>query len=290
MQNFMDKFNFDVSRVGYVGVECERFIADVATPQKIVPAAPKILALLGERGVPQLRGHPQYYWGSGHDAPMYAEEDIIGYDPPVHGEFSYELSACQLESRTGPCMLGDLDAELHATNSRLRRMLDPYGLRPLYTEVGPEDMCLDVYPDPSGRYQRIVQDMPREILLAACRVIGTHVHVGMRDHSMALRVYNKVIKHYNDLCMWGNGSFGERLAIYRTMAPDADPQPYTDWGDYHRVAQEKGFAEDPRKCWTLIRMSVHGTIEFRMFGATDSLSRIVRWAERCHALCVEAMS
>lgn len=151
-------------------------------------------------------------------------------------------------------------------------------------------MPLDVYPDPTGRYQRITKDMPRKILRAACRVIGTHVHVGMRDHEMALRVYNYAIRHLAELCEMGNGSFGERLAIYKQMAPDYEPKPYASWEEYYNTALEKGFAEDPRKCWTLIRISVHGTIEFRMFGATDSIDRIVSWATRCHQICQEAMA
>jgi ribosomal protein S18 acetylase RimI-like enzyme len=52
----------------------------------------------------------------------------------------------------------------------------------------------------------------------------------------------------------------------------------------------KGFDKDPRKCWTLIRISKNGTIEFRMFGATPSLERIVGWAKLCHDLCKEAMT
>ena len=131
--------------------------------------------------------------------------------------------------------------------------------------------------------------MPREILSAACRVIGTHVHVGMPDWETALRVYNKVIPHTAMLCEKGNGSFGERLELYKQMAPNWNPSPYVDWDAYYQAAVRGGFTEDPRKCWTLIRISVHGTIEFRMFGATASIDKVVSWAELCHSLCEEAM-
>jgi gamma-glutamyl:cysteine ligase YbdK (ATP-grasp superfamily) len=149
-------------------------------------------------------------------------------------------------------------------------------------------MPLDVYPDPTGRYQKITRDMPREVLTAACRIIGTHVHIGMPDHETALRVYNRLCPYFEHLCEMGNGSFGERLAIYRQMAPKYKPTPYESWEDFYGSACKKGFVEDPRKCWTLIRISVHGTIEFRMFGATDNHERIVRWATKCHELCMEA--
>jgi gamma-glutamyl:cysteine ligase YbdK (ATP-grasp superfamily) len=251
LKQFKSLFRYDGSKQGFVGVEREAFICSSGV---IVPRAQEVLASVGQ-----------------------------------NNEFAYELSKCQIESRAGPCLLSGLGKSLHVTEQRLARVLAGLELSLRHCEVGPEDMPLDIYPDPTGRYQQITKDMPREILLAACRVIGTHVHVGMRDHEMALRVYNYAIRHVQELCEKGNGSFGERLAIYRQMAPDFEPKAYRSWQDYYDQACSKGFAEDPRKCWTLIRISVHGTIEFRMFGATGSIDRIVGWAGRCHELCQEAM-
>ncbi len=252
MRQFMDLFKFDSSKALFVGVERECFLTDLGN--MIVPKAPAVLRHLN--------------------------------DPLRYG---YELSACQLEERVGPCAVDQILAELVENSLNLDRVGWLMNFKRLHTEVGPENMPLDVYPDPSGRYQEIVKTMPRHILLAACRVIGTHIHIGMSDHETALKVYNHVIKKCDWLCARGNGSFGERLDIYRVVAPDCDPHPYADWADLYRVALEKGFDQDPRKCWTLIRISKHGTIEFRMFGATASLERIVSWAKLCHDLCKEAL-
>lgn len=262
---FKNRFTYAQSKAGYVGVERECFI--VGLGGKIVPRAHEVLSSIEDT------------------ESLFSEWHLV-----KPGEFSYELSGCQIECRTGPCKLTDLSHELRLVDKHLDVLLENKKYRPLHIEVGPADMPLDVYPDPTGRYQRIKKNMPREILLAACRVIGTHIHIGMRDHEMALRVYNYVIKHLAELCEMGNGSFGERLAIYKQMAPDYEPKPYASWEEYYQTALAKGFAEDPRKCWTLIRISVHGTIEFRMFGATDSIERIVNWATRCHELCQEAMT
>ncbi len=250
---FMKLFKFDASKSLWIGVERECFIED--REGNIVPRAPHIL--------------------NGIDS---------------NGMFGYELSACQIESRIGPCELGDLRQHLENSDESLKCVMDNNGVKARHVEVGPENMSLDVYPDPSGRYQEIVKTMPRHVLLAACRVIGTHIHVGMPDHDTALKVYNRVIIKCDWLCSRGNGSFGERLDIYRIVAPECDPLPYRDWHDFYRVACVKGFDEDPRKCWTLIRISRHGTIEFRMFGATSSIDRIVGWAKLCHDLCAEAMA
>jgi len=250
---FMKLFNFDVSKSLWIGVERECFIED--REGNIVPRAPHIL--------------------NGIDS---------------NGMFGYELSACQIESRIGPCELGDIRQYLEDSDESLKCIMDNNGVKARHVEVGLENMSLEVYPDPSGRYQEIVKTMPRHVLLAACRVIGTHIHVGMPDHETALKAYNKVIGRCDWLCSKGNGSFGERLDIYRTVAPECDPLSYRDWHDFYRVACVRGFDEDPRKCWTLIRISRHGTIEFRMFGATSSIDRIVGWAKLCHDLCAEAMA
>ena len=252
----MRQFRFDPAKTLYVGVERERFLCDGSG--RIAPIASRVLKKLEDCG----------------------------------NAFGCELSACQLEDRVGPCQIGELEPALSENDYRItcaegHPCAENFSHQ--FMEIAPEDMPLDVYPDPSGRYQEITRNLPRHILLAACRVAGTHIHIGMPDHEAALRTYNGVISHCSALCERGNGSFGERLAIYRIMAPDYEPRPYKDWDEFARIAEEKGFQEDPRRCWTLIRISVHGTIEFRMFGATSSLSRIVEWAKLCRDLCAKAM-
>ena len=203
--------------------------------------------------------------------------------------FGYELSACQLESRTIPCELKNIKPELLKNELLMKEMGKVLNLKRLSSEVGHDNMPLDIYPDPTGRYQEITKDMPQQVLLAACQIIGTHVHIGMPDHKTALIVYNKVIDNFNKLCKLGDGSSGKRLEIYKIMAPDCIPEHYDNWNHFYNEANIKGFAIDPRKCWDLIRISVHGTIEFRMFGATDDLNKIVNWTEECHRMCKNAL-
>ena len=154
-----------------------------------------------------------------------------------------------------------------------------------HVELASEDMPFDIYPDPTGRYQRITANMPAEILHAACRVAATHIHVGMPDLATAVRVYNNVVTHTDELIMSGDGSSGKRMKLYSIMAPRYRPEPLASESEFYERACTHGFVNDPRTCWTLIRISIHGTIEFRMFGATDSIDRIVGWALRCHELC-----
>ena len=111
----------------------------------------------------------------------------------------------------------------------------------------------------------------------------------MPDHETALKVYNQTILFCDELCILGDGSNGRRLKIYKIVAPKYKPVPYLDWEDYFKFANENGFVGDSRNCWHLIRISKHGTIEFRMFGATKDLDKIHEWAYVCRELCKKAM-
>lgn len=265
IEDFKGKFKFNPETAFNVGIERECFIVDVRG--NIVPLAVSVIEHVTKNG-----------WCTGLSDERVSAGSLIGY----------ELSACQIETRTNPCHVEDLSKALRAPSMGLRSALRELGLSPRYQEVAPDDMPLDVYPDPTGRYAQISASMSREKLLAACQVAGTHVHVGMPDHDTALRVYNGVIQHCGKLCQEGDGSNGRRLEIYRKVAEDRDPPPYVDWENFCLAAESKGFAKNPRDCWTLIRISVHGTIEFRMFGTTPSLPLIEHWARSCHFLCKEA--
>lgn len=219
---------------------------------------------------------------NGQIAPI-APEIIPGIDHPAVG---YELSACQLEYRIGPVAL----CEVHANIERMERLIfaseNCLGFRHNFIEVAPDDMPLDVYPDPNGRYQKIAVGMSREVLLAACQVTGTHIHIGMPSHDVALRTYNRVVSHCERLCELGDGSHKQRLMLYRKIEPNPAPHQYDSWEHFYEVACERGFEQNPRNCWDLIRISRHGTIEFRMFGATNDIGQIVSWAQECHAVCL----
>lgn len=264
LSQFMKQFHFDPSKAGFVGVEREFFLSN--EKGEIVPFAYNVL-----NGIQS----------SGWCPPSYAEHEHFNLDALV----GYELSACQVETRTRPRTLAQIYDELSWQQEQLFASVSKHGLCLNYNEVAPVTMPLDVYPDPTGRYAKISKNMPHDVLLAACRVIGTHIHVGMGNHEEALRVYNRVIKETSVLCKLGDHSHGERLKIYKVVAPNAEPMPYDNWDHFFHVGQEAGFVEDPRKCWTLIRISSHGTIEFRMFGTTQSVAEVVSWVQTCHELC-----
>lgn len=248
---FRAMFKFNPEYAGKVGIERECFLTD--SEGSIRPLAPLALASMN---------------GSSSN-------------------FGYELSACQLEDRIGPCDVDQARTELQKNDQSIKKMMRTTGFGILRTEVAPESMPLDVYPDPKGRYQRITQNMPLEILRAACRVAGTHIHVGMPDAETALQVYNKVIPQLPQLIKLGDSSNGERLRIYKVMAPNFQPVPYESWKEFHSYAAEHKYDSDPRSLYHFIRISVHGTIEFRVFGAHPSSEVVAVWAKVCHNLCTQ---
>jgi len=254
-ERFFSKFNFRESGAQLVGVEREQFT--VGPDGKIFPASVDYLKCI-ER--------------------LFARAE-------KRFEFGYELSACQLESKIGPCRLFDLGSWLRECEGFLCRVDADVGFSRTNIELAPEDIPLDIYPDPTGRYQVITASMPKNVLSAACRVAATHIHIGMPSLDKAIEVYNRVIGHTDELIAMGDGSFGERMKLYTVMASRYRPVPIESPEEFYRQACTYSFVHDPRSCWTMIRISVHGTIEFRMFGATDSVDKIVIWASACHSLC-----
>lgn len=250
-QWFMKKFRFNSQKVLTVGCERELFLTN--SRQEIQPLAVDALKKLGSDG------------------------------------FSYELSECQLEMHIGPVQIYDFEQASLEKYLSIRELLSTIGIGTKFITVAPSNMPLNIYPDPTGRYQIITEKMPREILSAACRVAGTHFHIGMPDYDTALKVYNRVLEHYDKLCDEGNLTQGERMQLYHQMAKDYKPRHYGDWDDLYTYYHQCGYDFDPRKCWHLIRISVNGTIEFRMFDNTENLDQVTQWAKRCHSICANAL-
>lgn len=250
--DFQNGFNFQPQNHFMIGVERECFLVQ---EEKIVPIAEQVLSFL--RASTNGRSHC----------------------------FGYELSACQLEDRTaGPCRLENLRADLLKNEEDIRTAEKELGFSRIYCGAGPEDIFLVHYPNP--RYGAIVAKMPIEALRAACRVTGVHIHVGMPNHKIALRVYNGVVDHFDFLC--GN-TYSPRIQLFMNHLVNGacHPPKYLSWEYFYQRALDQGFAKDPRRLWDFIRISPLGTIEFRMFDSTESIEQIISWAALCQKLCYE---
>ncbi|MFH1896274.1 MAG: hypothetical protein ABH814_02250 [bacterium] len=239
-EQFLGKFNFDPGKRGFLGVEIEWFLTQVGKPDQVVPLAPLFLNGMGKA------------WG-------------------------YELSACQVEYHTKPSReapLRDLQRGVKAGKERatqVRLELGGY-------ELASESMPLDVYPH-DKRYAKIAAKLPEHVLRAACRVAGTHIHVGVKSIEEAIAVHNRLTAQLQLFLNMGDHSQGERVRLYKVMAPNCVGPYYENPKHFYRVAKEQGFLANPRDCYHLVRINPVGTVEVRAFGSTLNVDEIALWCQ-----------
>lgn len=242
LADFLSKFNFKPELAGFIGTEREQFLMV----------------------------------GGGLDGGQYATraEDFLRMIN--NSKWTYELSACQVESRTNPQKdLAAIKLEILENENCGNQVAHKLGLHLANIEVASRNMPFTVYPDP--RYLEIAKNITQDRLEAACRVTGTHIHLGTRDIDHAIAINNLLVPHTETLCNLGDHLNGERLRLYRTMAENWRPMVYRDPKHLFEVAQTENFTDNPRNCWKLIRISAHGTVELRMFGVTYNVDEIIEW-------------
>lgn len=245
---FRDAFTFDPKKTGYVGIELEGFCF---RDGRIAPIAEEVLGTL-----------------------------------PNDGRFTYELSACQIELRVGPCAtVEDLGHELQNTRALLARAEAQHNFKIEFVPLAPATMPLDVFPNP--RYANITRHLSEERLRAACRVAALHVHVGMSGHDLALAVHNQALVSV-PLYMRSYMS-QERRAVYEVMAPGSEPVVLRDWDHFEtlvREGQPNADVLDPRGYYKFLRVSKHGTLELRVPDTTSSEAVILEVARRFQTECL----
>lgn len=202
-----------------------------------------------------------------------------------HGDrWTYELSACQVEHRTAPHNTLDGLREDLEIGSREGRTVAGFMSREMRAlEVGPADMTLACYPD--ERYAHIAKSLDEHRLRAACRVTGIHVHVECFNIDDAVRVYTTLRERLPHLARIGDHSHGERLRLYSEVVNGLHHPPPVESAEHlHHLACEAGWADDLRRCWWTLRFSRHGTVEVRIFGATDSLDEVMYYVRETFAI------
>jgi len=242
LSTFLSKFMFKPELESFVGIEREHFLV----------------------------------YGGGLASGMYAPHSKKFLEAVNDARWTYELSAYQVESRINPQIdLSAIKLEMLENENLGNQVACDLGLKLVNREVAAHLHPLEVYPDP--RYLEIAKNISPEKLDAACRVTGTHIHLGVRNIDHAIAVNNILISHLDKLCALGDHSSGERLRLYKLMAENWEPIAYQNQEHLFEVARSEGFIENPRNCWKLIRISIHGTVELRMFGSTDSVDEILEW-------------
>ncbi len=291
LAEFMAQFRFDPERALYLGVERERLLTREV---EIVPESTRVLKAIVEQ-FPELQPWVRGERSLIRHAEIVPEsarvlKAIVEQFPELQERFAYEFSACVLEDRIGPCRLEQVRHELEDNEAVLAHVLGSLGLASSFQEVAPTSIPFVLNAEKSDRYRQLSQTLPLEVALAVCRIIGTHVHVGMPDHDTALRAYNRVIRHWRALTKTASLSGGRRERLYSMVKAGYEPIEYSSWKHFYEDACEKDFAQNPKDNWAMIRLSTHGTVETRVFGATSSIDTVCTWAWLCQELCAPALN
>lgn len=235
------------------GIERERFIMNVQG--KIVPAIGKLLPLVhriaNKQGLPESR-------------------------------FSFELFAGQIEDRTPPCPnLEAIKATLLANDGVLLEAARNLGLAFNHSEFVDEEMVVAFEVNPfDERHQQIWASIPNDRRIAASVVAATHIHVSVTDEE-AVRILNLCRKNVIDrLVSLGDHSCLKRINAYRTMAEtDGVPPVFASFSEVMEYIASKG---GEKNVWDLVRYKPSTkTMEFRMFGATQSIEEILGYVKAC---------
>lgn len=240
-KSFLSQYNFNASLTGAIGIESEYFLTNGS--KMPIGKSPAFLKLINDE------------------------------------TWTYELSACQVEHRSTPDRAtSDILKQIALGRLRGAAVAEQIGTRLKVLELAPQDMPLDVYPH-DERYSGIVASISKEELIAACRVAGTHFHIGVRNIEEAIVLHNALAENLDKFIDMGDHTNGERIQLYKIMAKNWQPPRYESVDHLQAVAKEQGFEDKLRNCWHLIRISFHGTVEMRMFGISDSVEEVAPWIE-----------
>jgi len=238
------------------GVERERFI--VNAQGKIVPAIsellPRVYQIARERGMPEK-------------------------------QFGFELFAGQIEDRTPPCRdMAEVRKALVANDEVLLKAASELDLAFDHSEFAEEERVVAFEVNPfDKRHQKIWASIPHERRVAASVVAAVHVHISVSDEE-AVQILNLCRKDIVDrLIFLGDHSGSKRINAYRTMAETDDiPPVFSDFSGVMIYITSKG---GEKNVWDLIRFKPStGTVEFRMFGATPSITEIIGYIDACRGV------
>jgi carboxylate-amine ligase len=154
---------------------------------------------------------------------------------------------------------------------------------------------------PAQRYQRIQKHQGLTAYQEA--VFGLHVHVGVPGGEQAVGVTNLLVEYLpHMLALAANSPFWQgidtgyasaRVRMFHPAAHAGVPPHFSDWQgvcEYCQVMYDAGVIEKTKDIYWDIRPRPHqGTIEFRIFDAPPTLSRLLALTALVRCLVIEAL-
>lgn len=203
-------------------------------------------------------------------------------------QFGFELFAGQVEDRTRPVIsLEHLMFSLRENESLLKKIGEKLNLHFICKDFVTEKELGELVVNPfDERHQKIWVEIPRERKVAASQVAATHVHVSVTGKE-AVKILNYCRKAIIDeLARLGDFSQGKRLVAYQVMAETYESPVFKTLNELMAYIKEKGGERD---VWDMVRYKPStGTIEFRMFGATEDENKVREFVQACQQVVERA--
>ncbi len=196
--------------------------------------------------------------------------------------FTYELFAGQIEDRTLHCSsLKELKKSMTLNDQVILEAGKNLNLCFDCCEMVEEDRvtCFKVSSF-SLRHKKIWEAISSERKIAASVVAAVHVHISV-DEKEIVDVLNLCREDVvNKLIYIGDHSNLKRINTYKIMAEtEGIPPIFSSFSDLMKYINEKG---GEKNVWDLVRYKPSTkTVEFRMFGSTESTEEIIGYVEAC---------
>ncbi|OLF17979.1 carboxylate-amine ligase [Actinophytocola xanthii] len=238
-----------------------------------------------------------------------ADGQLAGQGPEVvratddpQGEIETELTLCQVESATGICHTPEgVLGQLVTLRSGLAEAARPRGLRvlPSGAPVLPEESGPEI--TPKARYLRMARHFGATARGGA--TCGCHVHVGMADRELGVRVINQVRGWLPALLAvtanspFSGGDTGYASWRYQSWSrwPSAGAPPvFASLDEYESIVDQmlrSGAILDKAMVYWDIRLSDHQpTLEFRVSDVAATAGDAALLAVLVRGLVTHAMS
>ena len=203
--------------------------------------------------------------------------------------FTFELFAGQIEDRTQPSgNLAEVRRALVQNDMLLSEAARQCGFTFDYSEFMELERIISLEVNPfDERHQKIWGVIPVDRKVAASVVAAVHVHISVAESEVAQCLNSCRLDVIERLITLGDHSGGARTNSYRVMAEtNGVPPIFSNFSEVMAYITSKG---GERNVWDLVRYKpTTGTVEFRMFGATESVDEVFGYIEACHRIVQDA--
>ncbi len=211
-----------------------------------------------------------------------------------------EMHQSVIEIGTGICKnIAEVRQDVGEMRTEIIRLAIKNGMRVASAGTHPFSNWADqkIFPDP--RYDKVVEEMQQ--LARANLIFGLHVHVGIKDRSLAFQIMNEALYFLPHLLALSTNSpfwLGRNTGLksYRTKVFDRFPRTSmpeyfetpAEFDEFVRILVKTNSIDNGKKIWWDVRPHpFFETIEFRVCDVPMRLDETVTLAALFQAICVK---